>query len=155
MPRHLAFHEKSEWTGDAGGPVGSRMHPATIAPGSRVAIWVPSSPMTTAPDAAADLVSALLRADHELRITNPKPSERAAWRRAIHATINSDAPPPGLRLRHTGRDRGDLVIRLVPDTPANEPRAASLEPVAIPEHLARPHALVAATRDAAGKRTTG
>ncbi len=111
--------------------------------------------MTTMPGSAADLVAAIVEANNELRVTDPKPTERAAWRRVIYALINSNAAPPGLRLRHTGRDHGDLVIRLVPDTPVNEPRASPLQPVAIPERLTRPHPLIAATRDTAGQPKTG
>lgn len=111
--------------------------------------------MTKIPGSAADLVATIVEANNELRVTDPKPAERAAWRRVIYAAINSDAAPPGLRLRHSGRDRGDLVIRLVPNIPENEPRAAPLEPVAVPDRLARPHALIAATRDVVGQRNTG
>ena len=111
--------------------------------------------MTSVPGSAAELIVAIVAAGNELTITDPKPAERAAWRRVIYELINSDACPPGTRVRHTGRDHGDLAIRLVPDTAANEPRATPLEPIPIPTRLTRPHPLIAATRDLAGKRTTG
>jgi hypothetical protein len=97
----------------------NRAQPGSVA--WSVAVVIFSKAMTKIPGSGADLVAAVVEANNELRVTDPKPTERAAWRRAIYALINSDATPPGLRLRHTGRDRGDLVIRLVPDTPANEP----------------------------------
>ncbi len=68
--------------------------------------------MTKVPSTPADLV--LVEAGHTITVTDPTPAERAAWRRVIYALINSDAAPARYRLRHSGRDHGDLTIRLVP-----------------------------------------
>lgn len=116
---------------------------------------IASDGMTAIPTSSSQLVAALIASDNQLTISDPAPDARAAWRRVLYALINSDAAPRGLRVRHTGRDHGDLVIRLVPDTPANVPRPEPLPKVAVPVRLTRPHPLIAATRDAAGKRTTG
>ena len=81
------------------------------------------------------------------------PSERAVWRRLIHATLDSGAIPSGRRLRHTGRDHGDLVVRL---TSTDEATREVPEPLPIPERLSHPHALIAATKTAAtANRSTG
>lgn len=62
----------------------------------------------------AELLARLQEAGGVLRVPNPASHSRAQWRRVIHALINGHDLPEGLCVRrHTGRDRGDLVIRLV------------------------------------------
>jgi hypothetical protein len=60
-----------------------------------------------------NLIQRLVAAGGSLHIPNPEPAVRAAWRRAIHAVANGGNLPAGMRLWHTGRDKGDLVVRLV------------------------------------------
>lgn len=60
-----------------------------------------------------DLVSQLLDApDQTLRIREPDGPTRAGYRRAL-AAVPVEVLPAGKRVTHTGRDHGDLVIRLV------------------------------------------
>jgi hypothetical protein len=101
-----------------------------------VAVW---------PEITARRVLACLDAGGgSFTVTDPAADERAAWRRAIHAAGMNRSLPPGTRLTHTGRDRGDLIVRLVP---VNEPAAAPRIPsVDVPARLHRPHPLIAATR---------
>lgn len=95
---------------------------------------------------AVELVRRLEAADGELRVKNPSPSVRSAWRRALHAARQSGVLD-GVRLRHSGRDSGDLVIQLVPtDTEIERPAPRT---VRLPARLGRPHPIVAATRDIA------
>jgi hypothetical protein len=61
---------------------------------------------------AAGLIQALEACGGILRLTEPADSTRRAYRRAIHSARRSDAVPLDRRLQLTGRDRGDLVIRL-------------------------------------------
>lgn len=96
---------------------------------------------------AADLVKRLLEADGTLTVSNPDAATRAAWRRAIHRALNDSLVPAGKQLRHTGRDRGDLVLSLVDETEV-KPKPAVLAPIAVPERLVRPHRLITATREA-------
>ena len=82
---------------------------------------------------AADLLERLRAAGGQLRLEDPAPAVRAGYRRAISAAITSGGVPDGYRLRHTGRDRGDLIIRLVAaeeDPARREPRPP---PIPIPE----------------------
>lgn len=61
----------------------------------------------------SDLISDLVGAsDHVLRVADPDEATRAGYRRAL-AVIPVDLVPTGKRVTHTGRDRGDLVIRLI------------------------------------------
>ncbi len=66
-----------------------------------------------------------------LRLTDPADRVRREYRRAIHAARTSDALPLDKRLQLSGRDRGDLVIRLV-QASEGAPRATP-EPVPVPE----------------------
>jgi hypothetical protein len=54
----------------------------------------------------------LTTGDGELVIRDPDPQLRARYRRAINRLITDHQITRGFGLRHTGRDRGDLAIRL-------------------------------------------
>ncbi|MCX4387364.1 hypothetical protein OG777_10510 [Micromonospora peucetia] len=61
---------------------------------------------------AQQLVDQLARGDGVVRIEEPDEQTRARYRRAIHAAKQHKLVPDGHELRHTGRSRGDIVIRL-------------------------------------------
>lgn len=64
-----------------------------------------------------DLVSQLLDApDQSLRIREPDGRTRAGYPRAL-AAVPAELLPAGKRVTHTGRDQGDLVIRLLDSEP--------------------------------------
>ena len=91
-----------------------------------------------------ELVDRLRAEGGEITIVNPTQSERHRWRRAIHDATSRRLAPIGQRITHTGRDKGDLVIRLVPIQEREvRPRPA---PVPVPQRLGRPHPIIAATR---------
>lgn len=97
----------------------------------------PPTPAATAAPAAArrrrveiDVTDLLARLQAgPVRIEAPSAELRAAYRRAIHQATVDGLVPDGLTLRHSGRDHGDLVIRLV-ETPPATPTPA---PVPIPD----------------------
>jgi hypothetical protein len=93
-------------------------HPADIpepVPGRRERRVAPKDQRQEPPAISGDeLVERVTAAEGSLRIPDPEPATRAAWRRAIHAAARSSSLPAGMRLWHTGRDKGDLVIRLLP-----------------------------------------
>jgi hypothetical protein len=83
-----------------------------------------------------DLLRQLDAANGELHVPDPAPTLRAAYRRAIHHALADGVVPDGVVLRHTGRDRGDLTIRLIPaavDVTAAERSA----PVPVPAALSQ------------------
>jgi hypothetical protein len=87
-------------------------------------------------------------ASHGGVLTVPDPSStiRAAYRSAISCAITEGLVPEGRGLRHTGRDRGDLVIRLV--RLAEEPgRPEPLAAIPLPPNLRHCHGTVEALRD--------
>jgi hypothetical protein len=92
----------------------------------------------------AMLVDAVLAADGHLTIAEPTPAVRREWRRAIHAAHGSAQIPAGMRLRHQGRDRGDLILwfEAIDAAPRDEPAVT----VPVPMSLQRPHPLIAAAR---------
>lgn len=93
--------------------------------------------------AVTELLHRVQDADGVLRVEDPDAALRAAYRRALSAAITSGAVPQAYRLRHTGRDHGDLVIRLVKaeDDPG---RPEPLPPIRIPDTLEKVDAQVTA-----------
>ena len=102
--------------------------------------------MTNLPVDNAAFVERLTASGGELRIEQPTGSERAAWRRALHALINSTDIPPGQRVRFSGRDRGPLCSRRVPVDEGVSVREYAAVPVR--QRLSHLHPMLAATREA-------
>lgn len=61
---------------------------------------------------ASQLLEDLMAGDRKLVIQDPNQPQRSRYRRAIHRLITAHRIPDGFGLRHSGRDRGDLTIRL-------------------------------------------
>ncbi|MEU7913928.1 hypothetical protein [Microbispora bryophytorum] len=61
---------------------------------------------------AQRLIEQLQQADGIIHISNPDMETRASYRRLIDVVKRHGLVPEGYRLRHTGRDRGDLIIML-------------------------------------------
>ncbi len=78
----------------------------------------------------AELIDQLNSADGEIYIADPSERVRAQYRRAIYDAKERGLVPEGLQLWHTGRDRGDMVIRLL-KRHTRPPRVAP--PVQAPE----------------------
>jgi hypothetical protein len=62
---------------------------------------------------AEQLVTELTSGDGIVVVRTPSNTQRALYRRAIHRLIVRGQIPDGFVLRHTGRDVGDLTIRLI------------------------------------------
>lgn len=98
----------------------------------------PTSPPRTTGVDVDDLAAEVLRGlttgdDKTITIASPSARQRAEYRRAINRLIISHQVPKGFVLRHTGRDRGDLTIRLVRQ--ADEPRPRPAPTVQVPPTL--------------------
>ncbi|HEY8654715.1 MAG TPA: hypothetical protein VIL87_16735 [Dermatophilaceae bacterium] len=65
-----------------------------------------------------------------IEVRDPDSGTRVAYRRAIHEAGLADNLPHGYRIRHTGRDHGNLTIALVP---VHDAPRARLGPIPIPE----------------------
>lgn len=70
------------------------------------------------------LLAALVAGDGTHTVSDPSRNVRSAYRRAIAALSQQDLPP-GARVTHKGRDRGDLVIKIVEASQAS-PQPAEL-----------------------------
>ncbi len=107
----------------------------------------PSSETLPAPSTVgkggSELVARLCAEDGQIVVVNPERTERHRWRRAIHDATSQRLAPTGQRIAHNGRDKGDLVIRLVSAEPPARPKPAQ---VPVPQRLYRPHPIIAATR---------
>lgn len=99
--------------GDPGG--GASAVVAAVSPGQTVPARKPTTrARAKAKSPERDLISRLMAADDKtVTITSPDEAERAEYRRAIHAVKQHNLVPEGYLLRHTGRNGGDLVIRLL------------------------------------------
>ncbi len=100
-----------------------------------------------------DLVKSLQTGGGEIRIADPVPRERAAWRRAIFQAIDSRLLPWATCLRFSGRDKGEMVIRLLPAAEGEAPGPPPKVPV--PGTLRRLHPVLAATREGHRSRRSG
>jgi hypothetical protein len=82
---------------------------------------------------AAERLVALTSGEGVVSVASPSDRERARYRRAIHRLITGHQIPQGFTLRHTGRDHGDLHIRLVREV--DEPRPEPAPRVVVPLSL--------------------
>jgi hypothetical protein len=89
-----------------------RPRPATPPRAMTAAAPAGAQPPTGAMVLAQRLLDELTAGGGLVRVEQPDPPTRARYRRAIHAAKQHRLVPEGHQLRHTGRDRGDLVIRL-------------------------------------------
>ncbi|GGK81786.1 hypothetical protein Sme01_62810 [Sphaerisporangium melleum] len=69
---------------------------------------------------AEELLKRLQNDGGTVVIENPDEETRACYRRAIHAAKQHSLVPAGFQLRHTGRNGGDLIIRLLDDAHPDE-----------------------------------
>ncbi|MFJ2862693.1 hypothetical protein [Kitasatospora sp. NPDC087314] len=107
-----------------------------------------------APSDGVDLIRRLEAAGGTIVVPDPGVMTRGRWSRAFYHAVNNDLLSPGHKLRLTGREKGDLKLRLV--DPAKEPPPPPPVPVIeVPVDLARAHHLITATRKALGRRQTG
>jgi hypothetical protein len=67
-----------------------------------------------------DLIEEVQAAGGTLYVAHPDDATRARYRRALHAAKQHGVVPAGFHLLHTGRDEGDVVIRLESDEHPDE-----------------------------------
>jgi len=98
------------------------LHPTRGKPRRRRPARPANADQRVDPDAAArarELIERL-RAEGTVEIENPDAETRAAHRRAIHAAKVLGLVPDGYHLLHTGRNRGDLIMRLADNVNPDE-----------------------------------
>lgn len=103
-------------------------------------------PQTEAEVSPADLLVALESRDGVLTVPDPPAAVRASYRRAISRLIADGGVPEARVLRHTGRDRGDQVIRLLARED-NDEREQKPAPIPVPDSLVSAHPVVRALHD--------
>jgi hypothetical protein len=112
-----------------------------------------STTVKEAPADGADLVGRVSAAGGTLTVQDPGVMTRGRWKRAYYEAVNRGDVPSGHKLRLSGRERGDLTVRLV--GLAEEAPAPPLPAVAVPAELGKSHSLITATRKALGRAQTG
>ena len=96
---------------------------------------------------AAEILTELAADPRTVTVLAPTVRQRARYRRAFHHIITNQQIPAGFLLRHTGRDHGDLVIRLLPESDA--PQRPPTPDVAVPAEV---RAVSSEVRDLAASR---
>lgn len=97
-------------------------------------------PATGLPITAQNIAEALANNGGRHSVHDPAPRVRAAYRRAIAAIKAQALLPAGHRITHSGRDHGDLVIRL---TDTSQPQADT-RTVPVPSEIDQGHFVVKA-----------
>lgn len=82
-------------------------------------------------DLASGLLAELVSAGGHVTVESPSEKQRARYRRAIHRLLTEHRIPDGFVLRHTGRDHGDLTIRLLRED--DNPRLQRPPKIAVPQ----------------------
>lgn len=75
-----------------------------------------------------ELIDQLRSGEGEVFLANPNERVRAQYRRAIYAAKERRLVPVGFQLWHTGRDHGDMVIRLLKRHEPPAERSAPAKP---------------------------
>jgi hypothetical protein len=101
-----------------------------------------------------EVIAKAVAAGGELRIPDPDAALRHRWRQGIHEAVAAELAPAGKRLRHRGRDQGDLVVWLE-DAVLSELPAPEYPEVVVPERASKYHPILAATRAEVGTRRSG
>ncbi|MBO0840194.1 MAG: hypothetical protein J2O49_05180, partial [Sciscionella sp.] len=91
---------------------------STHAPDGR--LTSPRSREHTSQQRAIELIEQLRQSGGTIRLDDLDEKTRSEYRRAIHAAKTHHLVPTGFHLLHTGRDKGELVIRLEDDDSSDE-----------------------------------
>ncbi|EKX63724.1 hypothetical protein STRIP9103_07745 [Streptomyces ipomoeae 91-03] len=107
------------------------------------------------PADGAELVARLQSATAgKLTVPDPGPRTRGRWRAAYYDALHHGHVPGELKLRWTGRQRGDCVFTLVDEEAEKAAQPPPVPTIDVPDVLNRPHQLVRATRKALGRSKT-
>ncbi|MEU0375212.1 hypothetical protein ABZ070_34640 [Streptomyces sp. NPDC006283] len=105
-----------------------------------------------APVDGVELLARLREAGGTLTVPDPGPRTRGCWRSAYYHALHQGHVPDSFKLRMTGRDKGDVILRLIDEAARKAAEPAPVPVIDVPESLpARPHPLVARTRTALGR----
>lgn len=95
--------------------------------------------------ATPDLIGQVQDAGGTLVVPNPSKKVRHAYLGALYRATQSGSMPEGQRMRHKGRDSGDLVFWLETDDPARRAKEAERKArgrAELPDRIDQPHRLV-------------
>ncbi|MFJ5221053.1 hypothetical protein ACIP98_41230 [Streptomyces sp. NPDC088354] len=105
-----------------------------------------------APADGAALIARIREAHDVLTIADPGPRTRGRWKAAYYHALHQQHVPTGFALRLAGRDKGDMVLRLIDQAAEAEGQPPAVPAIDVPEDLpTRPHPLIARTLKALGR----
>jgi hypothetical protein len=102
----------------------------------------------------SEVIAKVVAAGGELHIADPEAGLRHRWRQGIYDAVAAELAPAGKRLRHRGRDQGDLVVWLE-DAVLSAVPAPEYPEVVVPERVSKYHPILSATRAEVGTRRSG
>ncbi|MEU8132132.1 hypothetical protein [Streptodolium elevatio] len=107
-----------------------------------------------APKDGVELLARIVQGQGTVTVTDPGPGTRNRWKAAYYHALHHGHVPEGHKLRFTGRNKGDIVIRLLNEEAqrAEEPPPVPL--IEVPQELAHPHSLVARAAKSLGRSRT-
>lgn len=105
-----------------------------------------------APADGAELMGRLRAGKGMVTVPNPGPGTRSRWRAAYYHALHQGHVPEGCKLRFSGRDKGDIVLKLLDGAALKASEPPAIAHIEVPEHLpSKPHALITGTRKALGR----
>ncbi|BFO19686.1 hypothetical protein SHKM778_60740 [Streptomyces sp. KM77-8] len=108
-----------------------------------------------APADGPALLARIREAGGALTVTDCGPKTRARWRAAYYHALHHGHVPDGCKLRFNGRDKGDMVLKIVDEAARKAAEPPAVPMVEVPDELPRkPHPLVARTLKKLGRSKT-
>lgn len=105
-----------------------------------------------APVDGADLIARIIQAGGAVTVPDPGPGTRNRWKAAYYHALHHGHVPEGSKLRFAGRDRGDVVVRLLDEAAQRAEQPPVVPAVEVPQQLPeRPHPLVARAAKTLGR----
>lgn len=105
-----------------------------------------------APADGTDLLARIRESNGTITVPDPGPKTRARWRAAYYHALHNAHVPEGSKLRFNGRDRGDMVLRLLDEAALKAAEPPVIPAIEVPDQLpAKPHVLITRTLKALGR----
>ncbi|MFJ1975277.1 hypothetical protein ACIO93_42400 [Streptomyces sp. NPDC087903] len=108
-----------------------------------------------APANGPELLTRIREANGSVTVPCPGPKTRARWRAAYYHALHHGHVPQGCKLRFNGRDKGDMVLRLLDEAALKAAELPAIPAIEVPDQLPpKPHALITRTSKALGRSKT-
>ncbi|WP_406369668.1 hypothetical protein OG788_07660 [Streptomyces sp. NBC_00647] len=108
-----------------------------------------------APADGPELLTRIRESNGTITVPGPGPKTRARWRAAYYHALHHGHVPEDCKLRFNGRDKGDVIIRLLDEAALKAAEPPVIPAIEVPDQLpTKPHALITRTLKALGRSKT-